>query len=511
MKKIILYSALAIAAFTGCRKIETDGEKEIVIVPGGGNGGPTGETITLKGRITSDTILRKTNTYILQGKVYVTNGAKMTVEAGTVIKGTYSGAEVAALIIARGSQIIAQGTANEPIIFTSNSPNPRSGDWGGIVLLGKASINTTYTADVASVYPNNPNVLLGAGTFQIEGGVDNTYGEGVCGGGTNPVNNDNSGVLSYVRIEYAGYAFIPDKEINSLTMGAVGSGTTIDHVQVTYAKDDAYEWFGGTVNCKYLVAYRTQDDDFDTDNGYSGTVQFGLIVRDSANADVSNSEAFESDNNSTGTTATPKTSAIFSNVTAIGPRATLANVGNNYFLAAAQIRRNSAISIFNSVFMGWPRGLLIDASTGTPTDLNIGLPTGSGELKFKNNIIAGCGNHPSFPAWAPVKYSAGTNAAAQSSDAEILAWVNLAENGNQIITNNENVGYTRPFDYINPDFTPFGSGSVLGQPNPIINGYAFTDAKLANNAFIDKTVKFRGAISPSGDLASWYKGWCVFN
>ncbi|RYF44833.1 MAG: hypothetical protein EON99_00795, partial [Chitinophagaceae bacterium] len=264
MKKIILYSALAIAAFTGCRKIETDGEKEIIIVPGGGSGGNTGQTITLKGRITSDTILRKQNTYILQGKVYVAGGAKMTIEAGTVIKGTYSGAEVAALIIARGSQILAQGTANDPIVFTSNSPIPRSGDWGGIVLLGKAAINTTYTVDAATVYPSNPTVQIGAGTFQIEGGVDNVFGDGVCGGGAAPVNNDNSGILSYVRIEYAGYAFIPDKEINSLTLGAVGSGTTIDHVQVTYAKDDAFEWFGGTVNCKYLVAYRTQDDDFDT-------------------------------------------------------------------------------------------------------------------------------------------------------------------------------------------------------------------------------------------------------
>lgn len=506
MKKIILYSALAIAAFTGCRKIETDGEKEVIIVPGGG-GGSTGQTITLKGRITSDTTLRKANTYILDGKVYVASGAKMTIEAGTVIKGTYSGAQVAALIISRGAQIIAQGTANDPIVFTSNSPNPRSGDWGGIVLLGKAAINTTYTADVASVYPNNSSVLIGAGTFQIEGGVDNTYGEGICGGGTSPDNNDNSGVLSYVRIEYAGYAFIPDKEINSLTLGAVGAGTTIDHVQVTYAKDDAFEWFGGTVNCKYLVAYRTQDDDFDTDNGFSGTVQFGLIVRDSANADVSSSEAFESDNNSGGTTATPKTSAVFSNVTAIGPRATLANVGNSYFLAGAQIRRNSAISIFNSVFMGWPRGLLIDAGTGSPTDLNIT----SGDLVVKNTIIAGSGNNPNFPAWAPVKYTASGSAPTGATDATITDWFNTAGNGNRIIVTNDSVGYTRPFDYINPDFTPFGSANVLGKPNPIINGFAFTDPKLANNAFIDKTVTFRGAISPSGDLASWYKGWCRFN
>ncbi len=132
-------------------------------------------------------------------------------------------------------------------------------------------------------------------------------GDGLAGGGATPDDADNSGTLQYVRIEYAGYAYQPDKEVNSLTMAAVGSGTTIDHIQVIYAKDDAYEWFGGTVNCKYLIAYKTQDDDFDSDNGFSGSVQFGLIVRDSLIADISKSESFESDNNSAGADITPQT------------------------------------------------------------------------------------------------------------------------------------------------------------------------------------------------------------
>ncbi|MEK7226679.1 MAG: hypothetical protein AAB221_13480, partial [Bacteroidota bacterium] len=184
-----------------------------------------------------------------------------------------------------------------------------------------------------------------AGLYQVEGGIDNANGDGLAGSGDasvpTPVSNDNSGTLQYVRIEWAGYAFQPDKEINSLTMAGVGSGTTIDHIEVTYAKDDAYEWFGGTVNCKYLIAYKTQDDDFDTDNGYSGKVQFGLILRDSLIADISNSEAFESDNNSTGTTAVPKTTAIFSNITAIGPRATLNNIGSALYRGGTHIRRNT--------------------------------------------------------------------------------------------------------------------------------------------------------------------------
>src|SRR5689334_16027852 len=178
----------------------------------------------------------------------------MTIEPGTVIKGSFNGADVAALIITRGSKIMAQGTATEPIVFTLASPNPQSGDWGGIVLCGKAGYNLSY---------NGIN-----GLYQVEGGIDNANGDGLAGSGDavapTPVDNDNSGVISYVRIEYAGYAYQPDKEINSLTLAAVGSGTTIDHVQVSYAKDDAFEWFGGSVNCRFLIAFKTQDDDFDT-------------------------------------------------------------------------------------------------------------------------------------------------------------------------------------------------------------------------------------------------------
>jgi hypothetical protein len=363
MKKyILLLTAISAIAVTSCRKIETDGEKEIVIITqGGGGGGTTGQTITLQGRINADTLLKKENTYILKGLVYIVGNHTLTIQAGTTIKGSFSGTDVAALTITRGSKIIANGTATEPIVFTSSSPNPQSGDWGGIIICGKAGINTSFNAI--------------NGLYQVEGGVDNTFGDGLAGSGDavtpTAIDTDNSGSLSYVRIEYAGYAFQPDKEINSLTLAAVGSGTTIDHIQTIYAKDDAFEWFGGTVNCKYLIATKTQDDDFDTDNGYRGNVQFGLIIRDSLIADISTSEAFESDNNSGGSTATPKTAAVFSNITAIGPRATLSNVGSSLFRAGVQIRRNSGISIFNSIIVGWPVGILIDASTGTPTDLNI--------------------------------------------------------------------------------------------------------------------------------------------
>ena len=467
MKKLLGIAIVASIIATGCRKIEVDGTTTTIVT--GGGTPTTGQTITIEGKITKDTVLKAANTYILKGLVYMTNNATMTIEAGTTIKGDII--TVGGLVITRGSKLVAQGTVDKPIVFTSTSATPRSGDWAGIVLLGKAPTNSSFNGT--------------AGLGEIEGGINDAAGNGLYGG-TDAA--DNSGVLSYIRIEYAGYAFLPDKEINSLTMGGVGNGTQIDHIQVTYAKDDAYEWFGGTVNCKYLIAYKTQDDDFDTDNGFSGKIQFGLIVRDSSVADISKSEAFESDNDANGSTLTPTTSAIFSNITAIGPKATLANNGSSLFLAGAQIRRNSKESIFNSVFLGWPIGILIDASKGNPTDLSINDST----LRIRNCIIAGCP--------IPVSYAASTSAPTGASTATIQAWFTNSYFGNTIYTNNDDAKFVNPFNYSLPDFGPFGT-------SPAVSGASFTDAKLAGFT----AVTFKGAIAPAGADAVWHKGWTKFN
>lgn len=299
--------------------------------------------------------LRK-GTYTLKGWVYIADGATLTIEPGTIIKGDKD--TKAALIAEPGGKLIARGTQGEPIVFTSAQQpgNRRPGDWGGIILCGKA--------------PNNNGVLA----QQIEGGPRTKHG------GTDAA--DNSGVLQYVRIEFAGYPFEKDKEINGLTFGSVGSGTTVDHVQVSYSNDDSFEWFGGTVCCKYLIAYRGWDDDFDTDNGFSGSVQYGLSVRDPRIADASQSNGFESDNNAGGTTAEPFTTATFSNMTFLGPKTFDANFQNTTdyingggmnpgngssmgkFQAAMHIRRNSRLSCYNSVAIGWPIGLILDNEKG---------------------------------------------------------------------------------------------------------------------------------------------------
>ena len=164
----------------------------------------------------------KRGTYTLKGWVYVADGAELTIEPGTVIKGDKQ--TMAALIVERGGKLIAQGSQSAPIVFTSEAAKGqrKPGDWGGLIICGKA--------------PHN------AGESQIEGGPRTKHG------GNDP--HDNSGILSYVRVEFAGYPFEKDKEINGITFGSVGDGTKVDHLLVSYSNDDSYEWVGGTVNCK---------------------------------------------------------------------------------------------------------------------------------------------------------------------------------------------------------------------------------------------------------------------
>ena len=176
----MLAAAFVALIATSCRKIKMDGGTTVVTQPTT----PGVKTIILKGRIDKDTVLREGNNYILSGIVYMVNNATMTVQPGVTVKGDYTGANVAALVITRGAKLIADGTQEKPIVFTSNSPVPRSGDWGGIVLLGKASVNTAFTGTGG-----------GQGIYQAEGGIDNSFGDGLAGGGTSPNDADNSGIF----------------------------------------------------------------------------------------------------------------------------------------------------------------------------------------------------------------------------------------------------------------------------------------------------------------------------
>ncbi len=495
MKKLLILIASVGMIASSCRKIEVDGGTTTTTT----TPATTAENTILEGRIIANLTLKAAYTYKLRGLVYVTSGAILTIEPGTKIVG--ENGKNGALIITRGAKIIADGTSDKPIVFTSEAATPQRGDWAGVVLLGQAPNNSSY------------NGVDGVG--EIEGGVNNSDGLGLYGLGATSNLADNSGILRYVRIEYAGYAFLPDKEINGLTFGGVGNQTVIDYVQISYANDDSFEWFGGSVNCKHLISFRTLDDDFDTDNGFSGKVQFGISVRDSAIADISKSEAFESDNDANGSDrltflpaipvsannpvaiAPVKTNAVFCNMTLIGPKATATSIGNSLFLAGAQIRRNSEISIFNSVFLGWNGGsvnaLLIDASKGTATDKNLD-PTGG--LNFKNNIIAG-------PSTNSVSYAAAVPATGATT-ATITAWVNTTAYGNSMLANNTDVGLGAPFNYSAPDFNP--SAATV----PAATGADFTSTKLKTSTTgkLDFTVvAYKGACGV-GD--TWWKTWTSF-
>jgi len=394
--------------------------------------------------ITASTTWTTGKTYKITGLIYVRNNATLTIQPGVIIKGL-SSVNGTALIVTRGSKLNAIGTAANPIVFTSGktvAEGRQPGDWGGIILLGRAGFNT-----------NN-------GVNNIEGITANANTE--YGGGLSPIQNDDSGTLKYVRIEFGGYVFSPNNEINGLTMGAVGSGTTIDNVQVSYSNDDAFEWFGGSVNCKHLVSFRNLDDDFDTDNGYKGIVQYGLIVRDPSIADnpsVSTSESFESDNNAAGTasgTGLDTTSGIFTNITSVGPSAraalsptTTVAVGHE---RALRLRRATQLKVYNSIFMDFKSSIVFVDGTLAVGNAN------AGTLKFVNNIMAG----------AVGSYSGGVNPTSLNS------W--FSTNGNTTQASSAGL-LTSPYNastntYLGLDYRP-------GTTSAAASGANFTDSGIS--------------------------------
>jgi hypothetical protein len=402
---------------------------------------------TVSSDITTNTTWSSGTVVLLQNKIYVTNGATLTIEPGVIIRGDQ--ATGGTLIISRGSKINAQGTQSNPIVFTSDQAagSRNLGDWGGVVILGNARNNQP------------------GGVAVIEGGLDAVKAQF---GGTDDL--DNSGVFSFVRIEFGGIPFQVDKEINGLTMGSVGSGTKIDHVQCSFINDDSFEWFGGTVNAKYLVAFRGLDDDFDTDFGYRGNVQFGLVVRDPNIADQSTSstsEGFESDNDGTGTEALPHTAPVFSNITVIGPyRGSTSNAIDPKFRRALRLRRNTYTSIFNSIFTDFPTGIHIDGSAAIANAL-------SDSLRFKYNVFSGMGT--------------GKNLDLTSTSA-IRNWFNSNGNDTTLASNASGL-LVSPYNYTAGDYrlianSPAAIGADFNDTYILASGVGIRDLTKANNELI---------------------------
>jgi hypothetical protein len=427
--------------------------------------------------------------YRLNGFVRVDDGAKLYIEPGTLIIGDRE--SKGTLIVQMGGQIFAEGTAENPIVMTSeNPPGLREpGDWGGLVICGRA--------------PNNVTAATGV-PVELEGGYGGFHG------GTDPA--DNSGVIRYVRLEYAGIPINPNEEVNTLTMGSVGSGTVIEYVMASYGLDDAFEWFGGTVDGKYLIAYRGLDDDLDVDLGYSGRVQFALGIRGATNADQSGSNGFEVDNNGAGSEAQPFTSGIFANVTIIGPKKTRATAISLQFQHAAQLRRNSRISIYNSVMTGYPDGLYVDDDRG-----GSGQAALNNELQIRNVYLAGVehwgGNgygsagtiftgapangaqHPNAPRGRALK----SHANFPGGQAAYEAWFNTEAFNNHLVDSWNLLGLDESiFDLGIPNVLPV-SGSVL------LDAARWDNTPKADDFF--EQVPYVGAF---GDV-DWTEGWAEWN
>lgn len=427
--------------------------------------------------IKSDMTLKYPNTYTLKGFVYVPNSVTLTIEPGVIIKGDK--ATQGTLIVERGGKIMAQGTKERPIVFTSQQAagNRKPGDWGGIILLGKA--------------PNN----LGEQT--IEGGVRSKHG------GNDPA--DNSGVLSYVRVEFAGIEYSTDNEINGITFGSVGTGTKIDHVQVSHSGDDSFEWFGGTVNAKYLIAFSGWDDDFDTDNGFSGKIQYGVALRNPKVGDKSASNSFESDNNSNGSATDPYTACVFANMSLFGPVSNPAAYTDQAgiegspvdarFQAALHLRRNTQLSIYNSVIAAFPIGMIIENDKGSTTQQW----ATDGKLNVTNCVMAGMvKKFQDKQFWA-------NSSQLNPEDAGTFAdtYFNRANGGNKSFATLADLKLAgNPLSLTSPVMIP-------ASDSPLATGAAWTDAKVSSG--FDK-VSYIGAFAPTETAANnWMTGWCNFD
>ncbi|WP_337865640.1 T9SS type A sorting domain-containing protein [Ignavibacterium sp.] len=410
----------------------------------------------IEGNINTSAFLSKNKRYLLSGFVNVNSPAILTIQAGTVIYGEK--VSKGTLIINRGAKLIADGTANEPIVFTSQElPGNRGpGDWGGIIIAGNATINVP------------------GGTATLEGGTGTIYG-----GGATPNDNDNSGILRYVRIEFPGIAFLPDNEINGLTLGGIGNATIIENVQVSYSGDDSFEWFGGTANAKNLISFRGVDDDFDMDFGFRGNIQFAFAVRDPNIADISGSNGFETDNDGTGTFNTPRTLPVISNFTVVGPMPdTSFTAYNPNFRRGAHIRRSALTSIYNSIVMGFPIGLLLDGS-------GVGNAALGDTLQIRNSI------------WAGLR--AGNGIITNYGPLNALSWYDTPAFGNRRYVQPAEVGLSDPFNLSNPNLVP-SSGS------PAATGASFTNPRLVG--FFTPTT-YVGAFDPSGNR--WDLPWANYD
>lgn len=320
--------------------------------------------------ITADTTWDCSKVYTLKKFVEVKPGAKLTITAGTVVKGTRGTgtgeASITGIAVLPGAKIASMGTKDQPVVMTSSEASKKRGDWAGLMILGKAKSNHAAVT--------TPEGLSAKDQFK--------YGST----GADRDDADSSGELHYTRVEWAGYQLSVGNEINAFSFYGVGSGTQLDHLEAYQGFDDSFEWFGGAANAKYLLAQSGNDDCFDMDNGYRGKLQFLICNRDDVDG---GGNGFEVDNDANASDNAPFTQPMIWNATMIG-KATATTEGGHGF----HLRRNTKGTWSNILAVGWPlSGIFIQpnvdsagaALPGTGAEKN----ATDGSLVVKNSIISG--------------------------------------------------------------------------------------------------------------------------
>jgi hypothetical protein len=404
--------------------------------------------VVVTGNVGTTETWTSANYYVLRGAVFVREGSTLNIQAGTRVIG--ESGSVGTLIVERGGRLNAIGTETAPIVFTSDQPIGQRGrgDWGGIIINGRAPIN------------------FGSGEAAGEGDT------GVYGG-TDP--NDNSGVLRYVRVEFAGIEFSPDNELNGIAFQAVGRGTQVDHVQSHLSRDDAMEWFGGTVDGKYLVMSGAADDSVDWTFGWSGRLQYVAVLQRGDDAD----NAIEADNNEFSNNVLPRSNPQIYNITICGDPT---GIGSEV-QRAANLRRGTAFTIRNFLITGMRQGFQIETSnTATTGQVDNGTSQMGAGVSW-NNLNA-----------------QGVVTAGQAMHSSVTTYMNTNRFPNIILNQAGGLSAaTCNASIVNPNLQPPLASLAGGQLAPI---------QPPNDGFFD-AVTFIGAVPPA-PTPNWMDGWTAF-
>lgn len=414
----------------------------------------------LQGNVESNRTLVNTIAYRLHGVVFVKNNATLTIEPGTFILGQPGSQPPSVLVVTRNGRIAAEGTKSRPIVMTSSQPfgDRVRGDWGGLILLGRAPIN---------VGANSGGQTNPEGEFNIEG---LTATEDTRYGGADAAHN--CGTLRYVRVEYAGSIFAPNNESNSFTWGGCGTGTVAEHLQALYGLDDSFEWFGGTMGAKYLIGGLGADDYVDFQLGWTGKLQFGLFYQ---SADARGNRGLEGDNSEYNNSATPRSKPALFNMTFIGSGTAGQDEGN---APGIYLRRGAAGAVNNTIVTRFnSTGFFVDGAT-TQAQIDSGDLTANGVLLWNNGIAT---QAPNTVEGQVDSGSATFAAGARGQGRNFVSMDPLL---------------SRPFEYSDPDFRP-----ALGSPV-----YRAGWIQPPDDGFFDQSARFIGGIGSE----NWTEEWTNF-